>query len=68
MVENPIFHTFAKGAALAQTRKGTNRVIYTRVSTKEQADKNLSLETQGKACNIYTERHGYSVSQFWRYL
>ena len=61
MVENPIFHTFAKGTTLAQTKRGTNCVIYTRVSTKEQADKNLSLETQRKACNIYTERHSYTV-------
>ncbi|WP_368077621.1 recombinase family protein [Mucilaginibacter sp. L3T2-6] len=61
MVENSIFNTFAKGSRLAQAKKGTNCVIYTRVSTKEQADKNLSLDTQRKACTIYTERHGYTV-------
>jgi len=61
MIENSIFNTFAKGTRLAQAKKGTNCVIYTRVSTKEQADKNLSLDTQRKACNIYAERHGYTV-------
>ena len=33
-----------------------NAVIYTRVSSKEQADNNMSLETQKKACVKYAEK------------
>src|SRR4029453_383267 len=36
-----------------------NCVIYTRVSTKEQADNNMSLETQKKACEQYAAKQGY---------
>ena len=36
-------------------------VIWTRVSTKEQAENNLSLETQEKACREYAERNGIEV-------
>ena len=36
-------------------------VIWTRVSTKEQADNNLSLETQEKACREYAERNGIEI-------
>jgi len=36
-------------------------VIWTRVSTKEQADNNLSLETQEKACRDYAERNGIEI-------
>ncbi|WP_394351352.1 recombinase family protein [Pontibacter russatus] len=38
-------------------------VIYTRVSTKEQAETNQSLETQLERCRLYAERHGYEVAQ-----
>lgn len=37
-------------------------VIWTRVSTKDQADNNLSLETQEKACIRYAEQHGIEVA------
>ena len=36
-------------------------VIWTRVSTKEQADNNLSLDTQEKACRDYAARNGIEV-------
>ena len=36
-------------------------VIWTRVSTKEQAEHNLSLETQEKACKDYAKRLGIEV-------
>ena len=36
-------------------------VIWTRVSTKEQADNNLSLETQEKACLDYASRNNIEV-------
>jgi len=36
-------------------------VIYTRVSTKEQADNNLSLETQRKACDQFSLKNNLIV-------
>ena len=38
-------------------------VIWTRVSTKEQADNNLSLETQEKTCQDYARRNGIEVDR-----
>jgi hypothetical protein len=56
-----LFGPFAKGTQGSAGKKGTNCVIYTRVSTKEQADTNLSLDAQCKACNQYAEKYGYTV-------
>ncbi len=56
---------FAKGAEVAKLRKSNNCVIYTRVSTKEQADNNLSLETQRKGCEAYVVKHGYDVLSYF---
>jgi site-specific DNA recombinase len=39
----------------------TKAVIYTRVSTKEQADTNTSLETQKKYCENYAKSQGLDV-------
>src|ERR1700689_4702227 len=60
MNSNILFKTFAKGSLKAKA-KGSNCVIYTRVSTKEQADNNLSLDTQKKACEIYAKKSGYQT-------
>ena len=38
-----------------------NAIIYTRVSTKEQADTNTSLETQKKYCENYAKSNGFSI-------
>ena len=38
-------------------------VIWTRVSTKEQAENNLSLETQEKACMDYAHRYGIAIER-----
>ena len=38
-----------------------NAIIYTRVSTKEQADTNTSLETQKKYCENYAKTNGYKI-------
>ena len=38
-------------------------IIWTRVSTKEQAENNLSLETQEKACRDYASKHGIEVEK-----
>ncbi len=56
--DNILFESFAKGIK-ANKVKGKNCVIYTRVSTKEQADNNFSLETQKKACVQYAAKCGY---------
>ncbi|MGB3946897.1 MAG: recombinase family protein [Bacteroidia bacterium] len=44
-----------------QTGKNKNTIIYTRVSTKEQAENNLSLETQLKGCMEYAKKLGYNI-------
>ena len=41
-------------------------IIYTRVSTDEQAKTGLSLENQEKACRDFAERSGYKVLQVFR--
>ncbi|MBI3136095.1 MAG: recombinase family protein [Bacteroidetes bacterium] len=55
-----IFHQFGKGKQKQITRTN-NCVIYTRVSTKEQADNNMSLVTQRKVCNLFAEKNKYHV-------
>lgn len=45
----------------AALRQGSSCVIYTRVSTQEQADTNGSLQTQMKYCREYAVRHGLEV-------
>src|ERR1700761_847791 len=59
MDELAVFKAFGKGEKL-QAVKGTNCVIYTRVSSKDQTE-NMSLETQRKACMQYAQRHGYTI-------
>jgi len=57
-----LIQSFAKGKATdnaKQSRK--NAVIYARVSTKEQADTNQSLETQKKYCLQYAIKHDLNV-------
>ena len=60
MQQIDVFKLFGKGQTANQT-KGTNCVLYTRVSTKEQADNNMSLETQRKACNQYAVKHKLTI-------
>lgn len=56
-----IFKPFAKNGNIKQGFEKTNAVIYTRVSTKEQAETNLSLDTQYKACMNYAVKQGLNV-------
>ena len=56
-----LFDSFAKGKS-AEAVKSTNCVIYTRVSTKEQADNNMSLETQRKLCEQFALKNGYRIT------
>ena len=59
-VLSPLFDQFGKGSLKTKVASH-NCVIYTRVSTKEQADNNMSLETQRKACELYAEKQGYRI-------
>lgn len=56
---------FAKGAETIKAKTTNNCVIYTRVSTKEQADTNMSLETQKKGCEAYVLKYGYNVLSYF---
>lgn len=59
------FEKFAKTGQATKAQSGFNSVIYTRVSTKEQADTNLSLQTQKKACEGFAAKNGYSVVAYF---
>jgi hypothetical protein len=53
MKTNQLIKSFAKGVSRKSDAKKTqNAVIYTRVSTKEQADTNQSLDTESIAWNM----------------
>ena len=57
---------FAKGLSKDIPRSLVkNAVIYTRVSTKEQADTNQSLETQRKYCLDYANKQALNVLGFF---
>ena len=45
--------------------KNKNAIIYTRVSTKEQADTNTSLETQKRYCENYAKANGYHIVDYF---
>jgi len=58
------FDEFAKGKP-TKTKNDNTCVIYTRVSTKEQAEKNMSLDTQRKACEHYARQHNYKIMAYF---
>lgn len=60
MNDTILFDQFAKGKKQLTT-KTNNCVIYTRVSTKEQADNNMSLETQRKMCEQFALKNQYAI-------
>jgi len=59
-----LFDSFAKGKKTQQTRSN-NCVIYTRVSTKEQADNNMSLSTQRKTCEQHANKVGLQINGYF---
>ncbi len=65
MPENDSIIQFAKGSSFKAIKRTNNCVIYTRVSTKEQADTNLSLETQRKGCEAYVARLKYDILAYF---
>ncbi len=54
------FQTFARGR-VAENKNCNRCVIYTRVSTKDQADNNMSLTTQKKLCEQYCVKNNYEI-------
>ena len=54
------FENFAKGSVKNITI-GNKCVIYTRVSTKDQANNNMSLVTQKNLCEKFCEKNGFEI-------
>lgn len=46
-------------------RSNPYAVVYTRVSSKEQAENNSSLDTQKKICSEYTKQHGLIIKEYF---
>ena len=60
-----IFEKFAKTGKGQKLRTDGKAVIYTRVSTKEQAENNASLETQLKYCKQLADKKGLEVIEYF---
>ena len=56
---------FIKKADKKPLREAKGAVIYTRVSSKEQADNNTSLDTQKKFCEEYCLKKGYPIKKYF---
>lgn len=65
MKDQTIFDQFAKKGKGQKLRTDGKAVIYTRVSTKEQAENNASLETQLKYCKELANKKGLEVSEYF---
>lgn len=59
------FQKFAKKGNSNLEKLSSNAVIYTRVSTKEQAETNLSLETQKKHCIDYATKNNLHIVEYF---
>ncbi|MEJ6491100.1 MAG: recombinase family protein [Flavobacteriales bacterium] len=59
------FKVFTKKAKGIQLKTSGKAVIYTRVSTKEQADNNSSLTTQKKYCEEFAIRKGFEIVEYF---
>jgi site-specific DNA recombinase len=56
-----LFSSFTRSGNRNLFAQTDNCVIYTRVSSKEQAENNMSLSTQKKACEEDTKRRGFQI-------
>ena len=65
MKDLSIFKTFQKNKNSNHLRVNGKAVIYTRVSTKEQAENNASLETQLKYCKELADKKGIEVLEYF---
>ncbi|MFI4963506.1 MAG: recombinase family protein, partial [Legionellales bacterium] len=62
MTQLSTFAHFAKDNRIAPRTSGINTaVVYTRVSSKEQADTNLSLDIQRRIIDEYAQRSNIKV-------
>lgn len=59
------FKAFAKNSQGQIRQKSNKVVVYTRVSTKEQADNNQSLATQKKYCDDYARKNRMEVVEYF---
>ena len=61
-----MFSKWAKRSAITLvTGKGKQALIYTRVSSKEQADKNLSLDFQRKIIDEYAQKNDFTILNYF---
>ena len=65
MGNQELLQKFARGKKPEQITTGLNAVIYTRVSSKEQAENNNSLDTQKKFCNEYALKSNLTVLSYF---
>ncbi len=65
MKDLTIFSQFAKEGKSIKLRTDGKAVIYTRVSTKEQAENNASLETQLKYCKQLATKKDLEVVEYF---
>ncbi len=59
------FKSFAKASKEQHINKDGKAVVYTRVSTKEQAENNASLETQKKYCIEFAKKKKIEIIEFF---
>ncbi len=64
-MNNEQFKTFLKKVTKPVFNQDGQAVIYTRVSTKEQAENNQSLITQRKYCEEYAKKNGIDVIEYF---
>lgn len=57
------FQQFAPQDKINAERK--KAIIYTRVSTKEQADTNTSLGTQKRYCEMYAKSNDFEIVEYF---
>ena len=60
-----LLEQFGKKYENSFATRGVNAVIYTRVSTKEQAENNMSLDTQRKYCEQHAFKQGYNIVAYF---
>src|SRR5438552_2244195 len=62
---NPSLQNFVKKSTVHPIRSTKNCVIYTRVSSKEQADTNSSLASQKRHCEEYCQKNGFIIKAYF---
>ena len=66
MITNDLFQKWAKKSETPKFAASVKRaVVYTRVSSKEQYDKNMSLDWQKKAIEEFANRNGFEILNYF---